>query len=108
MRPIVETTMKTRKNFQNNLKLTHNSISAHQCMTSGVLHNPLRNFAKLPQVSLRKFPLHNEKLRKFDEMWANWPLHNESSVSTKFRMLAQTAVYTSTKRSWLLQGEEQL
>ena len=76
--------------------------------TSGVLHNPLRNFAKLPQVSLRKFPLHNEKLRKFDEMWANWPLHNESSVSTKFRMLAQTAVYTSTKRSWLLQGEEQL
>ena len=77
-------------------------------MSSGVLHNPLRNFVKLPQVSLQKFPLHNEKLRKFDEMWANWPLHNESSVSTKFRMLAQTAVYTSTKRSWLLQGEEQL
>ena len=67
--------------------------------TSGVLHNPLRNFVKLLQVSLRKFPLHNEKLQKFYEMWANWSFHNECSVSTKFRMLAQTSVYTSMKRS---------
>ena len=53
---------------------------------------------KLPQVSMRKFVLHNEKIWKFHEMWANWPLHNESSVSINFRMLAQTSVYTSIKR----------